>query len=126
MFGIGESETYALVGLAIGVVIGVVVGRMLAGRGNPAEPPPPPPPPKPSGAPLRLLALLQREGRLVDFLLEDLTHASPDNIVAGVREIHPKCQHALKEHLVLEPVLPGPENEMVQVPPGFDPSAVTL
>src|SRR5438270_12921352 len=27
---------------------------------------------KPSGAPLRLLALLQREGRLVDFLLEDI------------------------------------------------------
>src|SRR5438552_7489322 len=37
-------------------------------------PPPPQPavPPKPSGAPLRLLALLQREGRLVDFLLEDV------------------------------------------------------
>src|SRR4051794_27118800 len=36
---------------------------------------PPPPkdagPPKPSGVPLRLLALLQREGRLLDFLLED-------------------------------------------------------
>src|SRR5437899_1260991 len=37
-----------------------------------------PPGPKPvqpsklSGAPLRLLALLQREGRIVDFLLEDI------------------------------------------------------
>src|SRR5262245_23009525 len=29
-------------------------------------------PPKPSGAPLRLLALMQREGRLLDFLLEDV------------------------------------------------------
>src|SRR6516165_27454 len=28
--------------------------------------------PKPSGVPLRLLALLQREGRLLDFLLEDI------------------------------------------------------
>jgi hypothetical protein len=90
------------------------------------EPPPPPPPPKPSGAPLRLLALLQREGRLVDFLLEDLTQAAPDQIVAGVREIHPKCKKALEEHLVLEPVLPGPENELVEVKPPFDPSAVTL
>src|SRR5262249_7553748 len=35
-------------------------------------PPKPEAPPKPSGAPLRLLALLQREGRLLDFLLEDI------------------------------------------------------
>src|SRR5262245_23558531 len=37
---------------------------------------PPPPKPatlsRPSGVPLRSLALLQREGRLVDFLLEDI------------------------------------------------------
>src|SRR4051794_2132913 len=39
---------------------------------EPPPPPPPAPPPKPSGAPLRLLALLQREGRLLDFLLEDI------------------------------------------------------
>jgi hypothetical protein len=86
----------------------------------------PPPPPKPSGAPLRLLALLQREGRLVDFLLEDLANAPPESIVAGVKEIHPKCQKVLKEHLVLEPVLPGAENQTVEVKPGFDPSAVSL
>src|SRR3954468_13282852 len=35
-------------------------------------PPVKPTPPKPSGEPLRLLALLQREGRLLDFLLEDI------------------------------------------------------
>ena len=29
-------------------------------------------PTKPSGAPLRLLSILQREGRLIDFLLEDI------------------------------------------------------
>src|SRR5262245_56230271 len=87
---------------------------------------PPPPPPKPSGAPLRLLALLQREGRLIDFLLEDLTHADGEQVVAAVRDIQPKCQRALKEHLVLEPVLPQREQETVEVPPGFDPSAIRL
>ena len=90
------------------------------------EPPPPPPPPKPSGAPLRLLALLQREGRLIDFLLEDLTQADGEQVVAAVRDIQPKCQRALKEHLVLAPVLPQREGENVEVPPGFDPSAVRL
>ncbi len=90
------------------------------------EPPPPPPPPKPSGAPLRLLALLQREGRLLDFLLEDLQGAADDQIAAAVRQTHPKWQAAVKEHLVLEPVLGGTEGDQVEVPPGFDPSAVRL
>ncbi len=31
-----------------------------------------PPPPKPSGEPIRLLGLLQREARLLDFLMENL------------------------------------------------------
>jgi hypothetical protein len=83
-------------------------------------------PPKPDARPLRFLALLQREGRLLDFLLEDI-QAYPDaQIGAAVRDIHRKCQDALKEHLVLEPVLPQPEQATVQVPPGFDPSAIRL
>ena len=90
------------------------------------EPPPPPPPPKPSGAPLRLLALLQREGRLVDFLLEDIQSYDNEQIGAAVRDIHRECHHALKEHLDLVPIIAQPEGETVEVPPGFDPSAVQL
>ena len=83
-------------------------------------------PPKPSGEPLRILALLQRDGRLLDFLLEDI-QAYPDaQIGAAVRDIHRQCQAALKEHLVLEPVLPKGEGETVEVPAGFDPSAIRL
>ena len=89
-------------------------------------PPPPPPPPKPSGEALRLLALLQRKGRLLDFLLEDIQGATNEQIGAGVRELHKESQSALKEHLVLAPVLPGEEGDAVEVPPGFDPSAVRL
>src|SRR4029077_6144348 len=92
------------------------------------EPPPPKDlgPPKPSGVPLRLLALLQREGRLVDFLLEDI-QAYPDaQIGAAVRDIHRQCRRLLNEHLVLEPVLPQAEGATVEVPPGFDPSAIQL
>src|SRR5262245_3785422 len=43
---------------------------------------------KPSGEPLRLLALLQREGRLLDFLLEDIQGYGNDQIGAAVRDIH--------------------------------------
>ena len=91
-------------------------------------PPPPKPtgPPKPSGEPLRLLALLQREGRLLDFLLEDIQSYPDAQIGAAVRDIHRQCHGALKEHLILEPVLPQSEGSTVQVPGGFDPSAIRL
>lgn len=91
-------------------------------------PPPPRPatPPKPSGVPLRFLALLQREGRLVDFLLEDIQGYPDAQIGAAVRDIHRQCQAALKEHLALQPVLPQAEGSPVEVPAGFDPSAVRL
>lgn len=86
----------------------------------------PPPPPKPSGEPLRLLALLQREGRLLDFLLEDIQAYADDQVGAAVRDIHRNCQKALKDHLTLEPVLNGAEGANVDVPAGFDPSAIRL
>ncbi len=83
-------------------------------------------PPKPSGAPLRMLAVLQREGRLLDFLMEDIA-AYPDAQVGfAVREMHKQCQDALTKALELEPVLPQAQDETVEVPAGFDPSAVRL
>src|SRR5215211_811281 len=43
-------------------------------------------PPKPSGAPLRLLTLLQRgDGRFLDFVLENVEQAGDEQIVAAVR-----------------------------------------
>ncbi len=89
-------------------------------------PPEPAAKPKRSAEPVRLLALLQREGRLLDFLLEDVSGADDAQLGAGVREIHKKSQDVIKEHLVLEPVLPQREDETVEVPPGFDRSAIRL
>jgi hypothetical protein len=89
-------------------------------------PPPPPPPPKPSPEPLLLLTLMQREGRLIDFLLENVDGADDQMLGAGVRDIHQKCQKVLKDHLDMEPVLKGEEKSQVEVPVGFDPSAIRL
>jgi Domain of unknown function (DUF2760) len=83
-------------------------------------------PPKPSGEPLRLLMLLQREGRLLDFLLENIESYANDQVGAAVRDIHRNCQKALKDHLTLEPVLAQAEGASVEVPAGFDPSAIRL
>lgn len=86
----------------------------------------PPKPAKPSGAPLRMLALLQAEARLVDFLMEDISGAGDAQIGQAVREIHKKSQAALKQHAVIEPVLSGNEGDSATVPAGFDPSAVRV
>jgi|SRR5579883_1733860 len=88
--------------------------------------PEPPKPVKPSGAPLRMLALLQAESRLVDFLMEDIQGASDEQIGQAVREIHKKAQAALKQHAVIEPVLPGNEGDNTTVQKGFDPSAIRV
>jgi hypothetical protein len=113
----------------LGLARRVLRDEALAGRVEEIVNPPPPkplPPPKPSGAPVRFLALLQREGRLLDFLLEDIQTYPDAQIGAAVRDIHRQCQAALKEHLVLEPVLPQGEGTQVEVAAGFDPSAVRL
>jgi uncharacterized protein DUF2760 len=116
-----------LIVFVVVLLIAVLVLALLLGRARkPAPPPPPPPPPKRSAEPLRLLALLQREGRVLDFFLEDISGANDEQVGAGVRELHRKAQAALKEHLTLEPVLPQAEGETVEVKPGFDPSAVRL
>jgi len=86
----------------------------------------PPPPPKRSAEPIRLLGILQREARLLDFLMENIQQYQDDQIGASVRDIHAKAQAALKKHVTLEPVLPNQEGSAVTVQAGFDPSAIRL
>lgn len=75
---------------------------------------------------LAFLALLQREGRLIDFLQEDLEDYDDADIGAAVRDIHRGCRKVLAEHLSIEPVMPGAEDDAVKVPSGFDPGEVRL
>jgi hypothetical protein len=116
---------------------GLAVQAFFKVQGDPAvaekvnniiNPPPPEParPPRLASEPIRLLALLQREGRLLDFLLEDISGATDDQIGAAVRDIQKKSQQVVREHLTLERVLPGEEEAPVTVPAGFDPSAIQL
>ena len=92
----------------------------------PTSPAAPAAPPKPTAEPLRLLAVLQAEARLVDFLMEDLSGASDEQIGMGVREVQKKAAVALKKHVTFEAVMGGTEGDRVTVAKGFDPSAVLL
>jgi len=88
---------------------------------------PPPPAFTPSREPaIQLLGLLQKEGRLIDFLMEDVGGFSDAEIGAAVRDIHAGCRRALLEHATLKPVLAESEDSPVTVAEGFDASAILL
>lgn len=71
----------------------------------------PAPPPKPvRSEALTLLAALQREGRLVDFLKEPITGYSDAQIGAAVREVHRGCAAVIDRWFDLKPVVDQPEN----------------
>lgn len=75
---------------------------------------------------LAFLGLLQREGRLVDFLQESIDDYDDADIGAAVRDIHRGLRHVLEAHFTLEPIVPGAEDEAVTVKAGFDPGEIRL
>jgi hypothetical protein len=75
---------------------------------------------------VQLLALLQRDGRLVDFFSEDIAPYQDAQVGAAVRELHANCRKALAQYVTLEPVIDGEEDRPVTVEEGFDPASVKL
>ena len=89
------------------------------------EPKPEPAPPSTDAA-LQLLALLQREGRFVDFLEEDVASFADADIGAAARVVHAGCRKALREHVKLEPVRSEEEGVRVTLPDPLDAASVKL
>ena len=75
---------------------------------------------------IQMLALFQRDGRLVDFLAEDVAPYPDAQLGAAVRSIHNSCRQVLDRYLKLAPVLDSDEDQPVTVPAGFDPAAIKL
>jgi Domain of unknown function (DUF2760) len=75
---------------------------------------------------VQMLALLQRDGRLIDFFNEDITPYKDAQIGAAVRELHAGCRKTLEQYVTLEPILAGEEDSPVTVDAGFDPASVKL
>lgn len=119
-----DPLTTAAIGAVGGLIVGWIVRASIGRKAVPATEPASPA--KPGGESLWLLALLQREGRLLDFLLEDIEGISDAQVGAAVRNIHRHCRKALTEHLTLTAILPGEEDSTVNVPTKFDASAIRL
>ncbi len=121
-FGVGGGMTLILWLLVLSF------GRR-AREAQRAEKAPPQPAPRALLSPepaIQMLSALQREGRLIDFLEEDISAYDDAQIGAAVRNIHTGCKAALLDQMEIQPVFREEEGAAVTVPPGFDPGAIRL
>ncbi|MBV8521506.1 MAG: DUF2760 domain-containing protein [Acetobacteraceae bacterium] len=120
-------QPYLLVGaLALGVV---ALAAILAGRGpkregeqvaEAARPLPLPAHANQAEAEVvSFLALLQDRGRLVDFLMDDITTYDDAQVGAAARVVHAGCKAVLQENFRIRPVRQESEGTIVQVAAGY-------
>jgi hypothetical protein len=65
------------------------------------------------------LATLQERGRLIDFLMDDITPYSDAQVGAAARVVHEGCKAALREHFAIRPVRDENEGAGISVPAGY-------
>ena len=70
---------------------------------------------------IQLLALFQRDGRLVDFLFEDIAAYGDAQIGAAVREVHASCRRVIDRYLPIEPILADLEGQTTRWAPPWTP-----
>jgi len=75
---------------------------------------------------LQLLSALQREGRLVDFVEQDIATYTDADVGAAARVVHEGCRRGLHGLLRLTPIMNEPEGNVVSVAAGYDAHALRL
>lgn len=133
----GNANIVAIFALVMAVVTTVLVALTNSATvGIPAPPPSVPaaspsqaPVPVPTPAPaansaeaeiIAFFALLQEKGRLLDFLMDDITPYEDAQVGAAARVVHQGCREVLKEHFRISPVSTAEEGTKVSVPTGAE------
>jgi hypothetical protein len=78
---------------------------------------------RPSDGALQMLSILQRDARLIDFIMEDIVAYTDDQVGAAVRGLHDQARESLARYVKLEPVIDGVEGTFTK-PALSDPAAV--
>ncbi|MEO0035046.1 MAG: hypothetical protein RLZZ501_1069 [Pseudomonadota bacterium] len=91
-------------------------------------PPPAPaaPAPRAEAEIVALLGLLQDKGRLIDFLMDDVTGYDDAQVGAAARVLHQGCKAALAEHFGIVAVVDQAEGSRVTVPAAHAPDEFRL
>lgn len=79
--------------------------------------PAPPPKPQPTAADgaLQILGILQRDARLIDFLMEDISPYDDEQVGAAFRQVNEQGRAALSRYVTLKPVIDGVVNTPVRI-----------
>ena len=85
----------------------------------------PAPQSRPQDGALQILGILQRDSRLIDFLMEDISAYSDDQVGAAVRTLHDQSRDSLNRYLRLAPVIDGVEGTFTKIDTN-DPASVKL
>ena len=72
-----------------------------------------------------MLGILQRDSRLIDFLMEDISAYSDDQVGAAVRTLHDQSRESLNRYLQLAPVIDAVEGSFTRLE-SSDPATVKL
>jgi hypothetical protein len=135
------GHTGPIAGLALALAILVLVLALIGGKsGAPAPPvqvaaPAPAPVPIQPPAPttnqaeaeiVAFFALLQEKGRLVDFLMEDVTPYEDTEVGAAARVIHQGCRQVLQDYFKISAISEAKEGTEVTVPAGYSPDQYRL
>jgi uncharacterized protein DUF2760 len=75
---------------------------------------------------INLLAVLQREARLVDFLKENIASYDDAQIGAAVRDVHRSSAAVLDRLFSLRPLMNEPEGSSLSVPAGAEAGRVRM
>ncbi len=75
---------------------------------------------------VQFLGRLQDKGRFIDFVMDDVTPYSNEQIGAAARVVHQGCREVLKSNFDFEPVHGGKEGETITLSEDFDARAYRL
>lgn len=78
-------------------------------------------PVEPPASALDLLSILQSKGRLIDFLMDDVSKYSDTQVAAAARVVHRGCAAVIHDHLSLKPLVGENEGAEIEVPTGYSP-----
>jgi Domain of unknown function (DUF2760) len=137
------GHSVPIVALSILVAVLVLAFSLVGGKSGVPAAPLATPSPEPAPAPIPIqppapaanqaeaevvafFGLLQEKGRLVDFLMEDVTPYEDAEVGAAARVIHQGCRQVLQEYFNISPISEAQEGAQVTVPAGYSPDRYRL
>jgi Domain of unknown function (DUF2760) len=123
-----SAYTIPIAAFALLLAIAVFALSFFERRETPAPPPPPPVAAKPPPAPperhaeaevVAFIGLLQEKGRLIDFLMDDVSLYDDSRVGAAARVVHFGCRDVLQEHLKVKPISDVEEGSQVIIPENY-------